>query len=140
VNVGDKIAPLRRTVDQQQIDRWADVSGDRNPLHVDVDYARGTQFGGTIAHGHLSLAWLGEMLLAWCGPAWVTGGELVGVRFVGPVRPGATVRAEGEVVEIVDGGRRVRCDIRVVDDETGDLRVVGQALVPVATSQRGAVA
>jgi 3-hydroxybutyryl-CoA dehydratase len=132
VNVGDKLPPLRRTVTQAQIDLWADVSGDRNPLHVDPGYARETPFGGTIAHGHLSLAWLGEMMLAWLGPAWLSGGELTGVRFVGPVRPGATVRTEGEVVEVLAGKRRARCDVRVVDDASGEARVVGEASVPLA--------
>jgi 3-hydroxybutyryl-CoA dehydratase len=131
VNVGDKLPPLRRSVNQEQIDLWADVSGDRNPLHVDPGYASETPFGGTIAHGHLSLAWLGEMMLAWLGPVWLSGGELAGVRFVGPVRPGATVRTEGEVVEVQAHEGRARCDIRVVDDESGEPRVVGQAVVPL---------
>jgi 3-hydroxybutyryl-CoA dehydratase len=135
---GDRIPPMVRTVTQEGIDRWARLSGDHNPLHVDPAYAAETTFGGTIAHGHLSLAWLGEMMMNWRGAEWLSGGELIGVRFVGPVRPGVAVRVEGEVAEVLPG--RGRCEVRVVNDSTGELCVVGEAYVPSgAETQTGGV-
>lgn len=135
VLIGDAIPPRRYSVGQPDIDLWADVSGDRNPLHVDPGYGRATPFESTIAHGHLSLAWLGETLLDWCGPAWTHGGELSAIRFIGPVKPGSTVRVEGEVVEVLRESSSTRCDVRVVDDATGELRVVGQAIVPLPSTK-----
>lgn len=130
IEVGTRITPVRHDVDQGVIDAWAEVSGDFNPLHVEPTYAATTRFKGTIAHGHLSLAWLSGMMLAWRGPAWLRGGELAGVRFKAPVRPGRRVRCEGEVVEVVSGIGEARCEVRVVDEADGTVCAVGSALVP----------
>ncbi len=76
------------TVSQELIDAWARLSTDFNPLHVSPDYASGTPFGGTIAHGHYTLALMQEQMLRIAGPQWLTGGLLQRVRFRAPVRPG----------------------------------------------------
>ena len=128
--VGEPITPVRHTVDQAMIDAWSELSGDVNPLHIDPEFAAKTKFGGTIAHGHLSLTWLCEAMLAWGGPGWLAGGALTGIRFVGPVRPGDTVRVEGEVVELDEATGGLCCEVRVVDDSNGETRVVGKATVP----------
>jgi acyl dehydratase len=128
--VGTTITPVRHTVDQDMIDAWSELSGDVNPLHIAPEFAAATKFGGTIAHGHLSLTWLCEAVLAWCGPSWLEGGALSGIRFVGPVRPGDVVRVEGEVVELDGRSGAMHCDVRLVDDSNGETRVVGKATVP----------
>ncbi|MCW3003136.1 MAG: MaoC domain protein dehydratase [Conexibacter sp.] len=83
-------ADLRGTLamSQERIDRWADLSGDRNPLHVDPDFAASTRFGGTIAHGHIALAALEHVFVDALGDRWLRGGELSDIRFRSPVRPG----------------------------------------------------
>lgn len=129
--VGDPVPVARHTVDQAMINAWSELSGDVNPLHIDEEFARATRFGGTIAHGHLSLTWLCEAMLGWHGPGWLAGGALTGVRFVGPVRPGDTVRVEGEVVEVDPDAGSVACDIRVVQESSGDVCVVGKASLPL---------
>jgi acyl dehydratase len=65
------IAPVSRTLSQEQLHAYADAAGDHNPIHVDPDYARGTPFGGTIAHGMLVLAMIGEMMHDALGAAWI---------------------------------------------------------------------
>jgi acyl dehydratase len=84
--------PVVREITQQQIDAYAAASGDHNPIHVDPAFAASTPFGGTIAHGMLVLALLGEMLHAAHGEAWRRSGRLK-VRFKAPTRPGDTVTA-----------------------------------------------
>lgn len=126
-SVGDAIPPVRHTVNQEMINGWSDLSGDVNPLHIDEEFARSTRFGGTIAHGHLSLTWLCQAMFEWCGPGWLEGGSLNGVKFVGPVRPGDTVRVEGEIVEVDTDAGTADCEIRLVDDSSGETRVVGNA-------------
>jgi len=123
---GERSPAIQHRVDQAMIDAWSALSGDVNPLHIDPDYAANTRFGGTIAHGHLSLTWLCELLLAWRGPAWLSGGELTHVRFVGPVRPGDTVTVQGEVVEVSSEDGRVTCDLRVTVEEGEQPCVVGK--------------
>lgn len=124
---GESFPPVRHDVDQAMIDAWSGLSGDVNPLHIDPDYAAKTRFGGTIAHGHLSLTWLCELLLAWRGPAWLSGGELTQVRFVGAVRPGDTATVQGEVIDVSSDDGRVTCEMHVTVRDGEQLCVVGKA-------------
>lgn len=55
-------AELTRTVGAGDLQAFADVSGDTNPVHLDEDYARTTTFGGRIAHGMLSAAYISAVL------------------------------------------------------------------------------
>jgi 3-hydroxybutyryl-CoA dehydratase len=127
--VGDQIPPVRHTADQPMIDAWSRLSGDVNPLHVDPEFAAATPFGGTIAHGHLSLTWLCEALLAWRGEEWLGGGALDRIRFVGPVKPGVEVRVEGEVTAVA--AESATCEVRLVVDATDEVCVVGKATIPL---------
>ena len=85
-------APVTRTLSQEQLHRYADASRDHNPIHVDPEFARTTPFGGTIAHGMLVLAMIGEMMYAAGGDDWLSSGRLK-VRFKAPARPADTVTA-----------------------------------------------
>jgi len=97
--VGDKLPELTQTVDQNMVDAYADASGDINPLHIDPEFAKTTIFGGTIAHGLLTLAFVSRVLSTWNWQGWAYGGEL-DVAFLGPVFPGSTVLVTGEIESI----------------------------------------
>jgi 3-hydroxybutyryl-CoA dehydratase len=112
---------------QPQLAAYADASGDHNPLHLDPDFAATTQFGGTIAHGMLVLAFVSEMLTAAFGWAWLDSGRLK-VRFRGPARPGDSVTASGRVTK-VEGGRTF-CAVECVN-AAGEVLVDGTAEVTV---------
>jgi acyl dehydratase len=85
---------------QDDLDRWAALSGDFNPVHVDEAYAATTRYGGTIAHGHLVLTWLVDRANA-VAPGWRS---IEGLRFRAPVRPGVdyAVRVADDVLTVVD--------------------------------------
>lgn len=89
-----------REITQADVEAFAAVSGDRNPLHLDDDYAAGTPFGGRIAHGVLGLA-VATGLLNQLGLTRGTLVALLGVRwdFRAPVRPGDVLRARLRVAE-----------------------------------------
>jgi acyl dehydratase len=98
-----------REITQEQVDRFADATGDHQWIHVDVERAKEGPFGGTIAHGFLTLSMLPEMLfelLAVDGARMVVNYGLNRVRFVTPVRVGSRLRAGAELtrVEEVKGG------------------------------------
>ena len=99
--------PVRNThvVTQADFDRFARLSGDTNPLHVDPEYAQATLFKGTIAHGMLTVSLISALLgTQMPGPGSVYVSQ--SLRFKRPVRGGdevevkATVTAEGETVVI----------------------------------------
>ncbi len=83
-------------VDQDRIDRFADVTEDRQFIHIDPERAAQTPFGGTVAHGFLSLSLLSRMGEdAFLQPPGVKMGVNYGfdrVRFMAPVKAGKRVR------------------------------------------------
>jgi acyl dehydratase len=99
-------------VNQHRIDEFADCTGDRQWIHVDVERAkRESPFGGTIAHGYLSLSLLASLAME-IGviPADATAAFNYGIdkaRFMAPVKAGARVRNRVELmsVERQSGGR-----------------------------------
>ena len=98
------------TVDQHRIDEFADCTGDRQWIHVDVERAgRESPYGGTIAHGYLTLS-LAASLAMEAGvippdAAAALNYGLGKVRFVAPVRAGARVRNRVVLLAVEDKGR-----------------------------------
>jgi len=122
---GDELPGVTKILTQEKIDRYANASGDHNPLHIDPAFAATTQFGGTIAHGMLVLAYISEMMTAAFGPSWAESGSLK-VRFRGAARPGDTVTAAARVVRIE--GQIAMCEIECRSSR-GDVLISGQASV-----------
>lgn len=112
-HVGEEIgASSWTTLDQARIDEFAHCTGDHQWIHVDAGRAaRESPFGGTIAHGFLTLSLLAptgfEVLLARIAPKSVVNYGLDKVRFVAPVRSGKRVRNRIKIaaVEHKGGGR-----------------------------------
>lgn len=110
------VLPQRRlAVTQDVIDAYAEVSGDRNPLHLDPAFARTTRYGRTVAHGFMSLALLSATVEEWLGGAWPEGSTLE-AKFVAPVFAAENVVTEGRVVEheALSSPTRtlIRCELR----------------------------
>jgi acyl dehydratase len=95
---------LIKVTDPAQMMAWGELSGDRNPLHVDPNYAVHTRYGGTIAHGHMVVAWIVEWLAARGPAADLSNMTLGALQFRAPVRPGHryVIRATECGVEMVD--------------------------------------
>ena len=123
---------LRKTVTDADIEMFAEVSTDRNPVHLDDDYAQDTIFEGRIAHGMLTAglisAVIGEQLP---GHGTVYMGQTL--KFLAPVRPGDMVYAEVKVIDIDLTKRRVRLDCHCSVD--GKRVLAGEAMV-LAPSQK----
>ncbi|PRY23630.1 3-hydroxybutyryl-CoA dehydratase [Aliiruegeria haliotis] len=98
---------LTKLITDEDIEKFAEVSTDRNPVHLDEEYAKETMFQGRIAHGMLTAglisAVIGEQLP---GHGTVYLGQTL--KFMAPVRPGDIVLVEVEVAEIDHKKRRVK--------------------------------
>ncbi len=129
---GDLLPTVERLVDQARIELYAEASGDFNPIHVDREYAAGTRFGSTIAHGMMVAATASETMALAFDRRWADGGRLK-LRFKAPVYPGDTVTAFGQVKRVtdMDGVREVVCSVGV-RRQTGELAIVGEATVRLA--------
>ena len=121
-----EVRPVVHAVTQEQINAYADASGNHNPIHVDAAFAAGTPFRGTIAHGMLVLAFIGEMMHAAHGDAWLRGGKLK-VRFKAPTRPGDTVTASAVVAK--EGAEGVEYSVQCAN-QAGEALIEGRASVP----------
>ncbi len=126
---GERIPDLTKHVTQEQINAYADVSGDHNPIHLDPVAARGVGLEGTIAHGMLSMAFLGQSLTSWLAAQPERGGwvKRLRVRFQAMVRPGDTLTCAGALGAASQGQQRVELWINNQRGErvtTGDADVV----------------
>lgn len=102
VAAGDSVALLSRTVSQDQINAYAEASGDHNPIHLDPAFARSVGLPGTIAHGLLEMGILADAIASWAGG----NANLLSLscRFSKPLLPGDTIICTGTVVGVDDSG------------------------------------
>lgn len=100
-------AEVSRTISAADIEAFAQLTGDDNPVHLDEAFAAQTQFGGRIAHGMLSAGLISAVLgTKLPGPGAIYLGQ--SLRFMAPVRPGDTITARVEVIELLPEKRRIR--------------------------------
>lgn len=122
---------LKKIVTDQDIELFAEVSTDRNPVHMDDDYAQDTIFEGRIAHGMLTAglisAVIGEQLP---GHGTVYLGQTL--KFMAPVRPGDMVEAVVEVLTIDYARRRVQLKTEARVGETIVLKGEATVMAPSA--------
>jgi len=93
------------TIEQDRVDQFADATGDHQWIHVDAERAETGPFGGTIAHGYLTLSLiplLGSQVFALDTPGAKLNYGVNKVRFPNPVRVGSRVRNTVSVKEITD--------------------------------------
>ena len=123
---------VSHTVTEQDVQDFARISGDYNPLHMDEEYAKTTMFGERIAHGALSASYISAIL----------GNDLPGpgavftdlnMRFKRPVKIGATVVARAEVTELKERGNRVTLAVNCSVD--GKVVISGEAKVMVPSKK-----
>nr|WP_052113765.1 MaoC family dehydratase [Actinotalea fermentans] len=94
-----------REVTQDEVNRFADLTGDHNPVHLDPDFAAGTPFGGTIAHGYLTLALVVPLMADVVQVTGVGTGVNYGLdrlRFPAPVRVGSRIRLTSTLAEVAE--------------------------------------
>ncbi|HXK54795.1 MAG TPA: MaoC family dehydratase [Hyphomicrobiales bacterium] len=102
-----------KTVTDNEIQAFADLSGDRNPIHLDEKFAASTAFGGRIAHGLLSAAFISTVLgTKLPGPGAVYASQTL--RFLAPVRIGDEVTARVRITELNDEKKRVTLNCECV--------------------------
>ena len=125
---GLDLAPVTRA----QLALFAGASGDHNPIHIDVDYARSVGQPDVFAHGMLVMAELGRLLTATFPVASL---RSYSVRFAAITRVHDALGCRAVVASIsqVDGERRATLDLSVTDG-AGEIKLVGTAVVALPSS------
>jgi 3-hydroxybutyryl-CoA dehydratase len=117
-----------KTVKNEDVIGFAELSGDHNPIHLSEHFARKTRFGGRIVHGLYTASLISAVIgMRLPGPGSVYISQ--SLNFKGPVKIGDVVAISVEVVELTEKGRRVRlqceCSVdgKIVLDGEGILSV-----------------
>jgi 3-hydroxybutyryl-CoA dehydratase len=119
-------------ITENDIQLFAEVSGDHNPLHMNEEYASKTSFGQRIAHGALTASYISGILgNNLPGPGSVFTG--LSMRFRRPVYIGSDVTVRAEVTELLERGNRVTLKVTCIVD--GKAAISGEAKVMVPSRE-----
>lgn len=124
---------FEKVVGDAEIQKFADVSGDTNPVHLDEDYAAGTMFKTRIAHGMLSAGFISAVLGARMpGPGSIYLSQ--SLKFKAPVKIGDRVVARCTITKIDVARRRVTLETNCY---VGDIAVIeGEAMLMVPSKEK----
>lgn len=121
-------ASLSTTVNESDITAFAEISGDRNPVHLDAEYAATTMFKERIAHGMLSAAYISAVFgMKLPGPGAIYLSQ--SLAFKAPVKIGDTVVATVKLVELIPEKKRARFE--TVCSVDGKPVLTGEAVLMV---------
>lgn len=120
---GTKLGPSDwLMIDQDRVNGFADVTGDHQWIHVDVNRAKDGPFGGTIAHGYLTMSLANFFLPSLIEVRGFTHAVNVGadkMRFLSPVRVGSDIRAIGEIMAVEEIKGAIQAIVRVTIEIKG---------------------
>jgi len=122
-------ASLSKTVRDEDIRAFAELSGDFNPVHIDDEFARTTRFGRRIAHGMLVASLISTVLgtkLPGQGAIYLS----QTLKFLAPIFPGDTVTAKVTVTKIKEGKPILTLET-VCENQRGETLIRGEAVVLV---------
>ncbi len=127
IQIGD-VFTLDFTFTQHQVDLYAQVSGDINPLHIDAEVGKASIFGRNIIHGHLSASVFTRIF----GVLLHADGHIYmkqNTTFLKPMFVDTKYQAVVTVKEIFADKNRVLYETKVIDPATSDTTITGEALL-----------
>ena len=105
LEAGQNLAAQSVEITREQINAYAEASGDHNPIHLDEEFARSVGLPGVIAHGMLTMGLLATWITGWAGDHRRL--RRLAVRFAGMALPGDVLTFGGRVVSVEDGIAKV---------------------------------
>ena len=132
LKAGDTLPPLDLPpITRHQLALYCGASGDHNPIHVDIDFAKSAGMPDVFAHGMLSAAWLGRLLTNWVPQSAI---RSLDIRFAAITQVGERIRCEGKVAEVFEdkGQRFARLQLTTANEQ-GIVKLTGEAVVCLAT-------
>ena len=128
LKVGDALPPLKLApISRHQLALYCGGSGDHNPIHVDIDFAKKFGFKDVFAHGMLSMAFLGRLVTSWVPQTQV---RKLGTRFTSITWVGDTITVSGKVTGKREEGGQKLVDLEVkCTNQNGQDTLQGDATV-----------
>ena len=128
VQIGDEIpafttAPISRTT----LALYAGASGDHNPIHIDIDFAKKFDMDDVFVHGMLNMTYLGRLLTGWVPQSAI---RQYGVRFASITAVKDKMTCSGKIVGKYekDGEQLIRMEVTAANQD-GDIKLSGQAVI-----------
>ena len=127
VQVGDEI-PLLSTepITRQRLALYCGASGDHNPIHVDIDYAKGSGLDDVIAHGMLSMAYLGRLVTNWVSQESVREFK---TRFTAMTLVGDIVTCRGKIIEKFTKTGENLIRLELIAETPREQSLIGEAVI-----------
>ncbi len=128
VQVGDEIpAYTTAAISRATLALYAGASGDHNPIHIDIDFAKKFGMPDVFVHGMLNMAYLGRVLTGWVPQTAI---RQYGVRFASITTVRDRIICSGKIVEKYekDGEQLIRLEVNAANQD-GDIKLSGQAVV-----------
>lgn len=126
--IGDELpAFTTEPISRATLALYAGASGDHNPMHLDIDFAREFGMDDVIAHGMLGMAYLGRLLTNWVPQEAI---RQFSVRFLAITHVHDRLTCKGKIVEqnVDNQENLIRVDLSLINQD-GDLKLSGQAVI-----------
>jgi len=106
---------------------YCGASGDHNPIHVDLDFAKGAGFPDVFSHGMLVMGYLGQALTDAIAPSRI---RSFSTRFAAITQLGAELTCEGTVTELIEHNGEPRAKLALTTkDQNGEIKLAGEAII-----------
>ena len=128
LHVGDMLEPMTHDpISRTTLALFAGASGDHNPIHIDIDFAKSVGLDDVFAHGMLGMAYLGRFLISIADQRNI---RSYSVRFSSITQVGAKLKCIGKVKEITDTSAERLMTIELsATDQNNDVKLIGDAVI-----------
>ena len=128
LQVGDMLEPMTHDpISRTTLALFAGASGDHNPIHIDIDFAKSVGLDDVFAHGMLGMAYLGRFLISIADQKNI---RSYSVRFSSITQVGAKLKCIGKVKEITDTSAERLMTIELsATDQNNDVKLIGDAVI-----------
>jgi len=128
LSVGDSLEPMTyNPISRTTLALFAGASGDHNPIHIDIDFAKSVGMDDVFAHGMLGMAYLGRFLTSIADQSNI---RSYSVRFSSITQVGAKLKCTGKVKEITDTSAERLMKIELsATDQNNDVKLMGDAVI-----------
>lgn len=128
LSVGDSLEPMtHNSISRTTLALFAGASGDHNPIHIDIDFAKSVGMDDVFAHGMLGMAYLGRFLTSIADQSNI---RSYSVRFSSITQVGAKLKCTGKVKEITDTSAERLMKIELsATDQNNDVKLMGDAVI-----------
>ena len=128
LSVGDTLEPMtHNSISRTTLALFAGASGDHNPIHIDIDFAKSVGMDDVFAHGMLGMAYLGRFLTSIADQSNI---RSYTVRFSSITQVGAKLKCTGKVKEITDTSAERLMTIELsATDQNNDVKLMGDAVI-----------